>query len=281
MSNNYCRECGSKLDEKSKFCPNCGKEVEKVQSDNLINSQSINNSYNIENTLHCPHCQSSNVTAQVVTESKSTGCLMIFVYIFLALTVIGIPIMIIILLAKGKKTNSKTVYVCQNCGKQFNKNSSTSINKKYSNKTIIFTSIFLILALMLVVIIESNFTNTEYVDISNYSELNPQVLYNDYIDNEISAKDKYTGNYYYFTGTIYDITQFLNDKYLTIRYTSERNNSIIIEITAYFSSTDDIKNVKKGDTITVCGKFKERTFDNYNNYLTAFSFHSCKLKEDV
>jgi len=109
-----------------------------------------------------------------------------------------------------------------------------------------------------------------------YMELNPQELFNDYDDNEISAKKKYTGNYYYFTGTIHDITHYLTDDYLVIRFSSDRNAYRVIDLNAYFNNPDDLINLKKGDNVTIYGKFKQRTFENYMG-IASFSFENCKL----
>ena len=124
------------------------------------------------------------------------------------------------------------------------------------------------------------FDQNDYVDFSEYAAINPQELHNDYYENEIAAKEKYTDHYYYFTGTIHDITQYLGDNYLTIRYTFDKDPSKIIEFTAYFNNENDLKSVKKGDTVTVYGKFHQRSIENYMNLITSYSFKSCRIKND-
>ena len=270
----FCKKCGNEIDMDSKFCPKCGEPV----NVNRINIKSENESDRNQQQfggLECPHCHSHNVNAQIVTENKNTGCLMVFIYIILALTIIGIPIMIIILLAKGKKTTSKTVYVCQSCGRTFNTNQNKSPSEKKKERNV---AIFAILAILFCIVfsIIMNNVDTPAADKSEYKELNPQTLYNDYIDNEISADEKYKGNYFYLTGEIYDIKSFLTDKYLEIRFNSSRNSTKTIEITAYFNNIEDIKSVKKGDTVTDYGKFKQRSFEDYMN-VTVFSLENCHL----
>ena len=274
MSNNYCSNCGAKIDSNTKYCSNCG---EKITTNNQNHQKEMENTSHIQK-LECPYCKSHNVNAQIITENKNTGCLMIFIYIILALTIIGIPIMIIILLAKGKKTSSKTVYVCQNCGRTFNKfnNTNTNTNVKKNKKLIVTSSIIVFIA-FLCIILSGAIENSEVkIPKSEYAELNPQTLYNDYIDNELSADDKYKGNYYYITGEISNIEHFLTDNYLEIRFNSTRDKTKTIEITAYFNNVDELKEVKKGDTVTVYGKFYQRSFEDYNN-ITVFSLKDCHL----
>ena len=278
----YCKECGAKLTDDTKFCHNCGKKVElERETKEEINKKTELEKNNIENSLKCPKCNSNNINAQIVTENKPTGCLTVFLYIILALTIVGIPIMIIILLAKGKKTSSRTVYVCQNCGNTFSKNPFSSSKNNAKKDTKATTIIIILVAIILIVTIAVGIgsKDKEYVDFSEYKKLNIQALHNDYLSNEISAKDKYIGNYYYFTGTVSDITEFLTDKYITLKYTSEVDSNKKIEINAYFSDVEELKKVKKGDKITIYGKFKEQSIKDYMNITTSYTFHSCRIKD--
>lgn len=275
MVNNYCSKCGEKIDSKAKYCSKCGEKITNNQEFEKEITEQEKKTY--ASKLECPYCKSHNVNTQVVTENKKTGCLMIFIYIILALTIIGIPIMIIILLAKGKKTSSRTVYVCQNCGRTFNKSDNTNVKNVKKNKKLIIVASILVPIALLCIILDSVIENSEVkVPKSEYVKLNPQTLYNDYIDNELSADDKYKGNYYYITGKISDIEHFLNDNYLEIQFDSTRDKTQIIEITAYFNDIDELKEVKKGDTVTVYGQFHQRSIEDYAN-ITVFSLENCHL----
>ena len=70
--------------------------------------------------LICPKCKSENVTAQIVTNTKTQnrGCVGSIFWIILALCTFGLALLLIPLLTGGGKTSSenKTVAVCQNCG---------------------------------------------------------------------------------------------------------------------------------------------------------------------
>lgn len=118
------------------------------------------------------------------------------------------------------------------------------------------------------------FSKPDYKDFSEYKELNVTSLHNDYISNEISAKDKYTGNYYYITNNIHDITEFWGDNYLEFKYKVKTDN---IEINAYFDNENDIKNVKVGDKVTVYCKFKQRSLDDFIG-TTSYSLEDCRIK---
>lgn len=65
--------------------------------------------------LKCKYCNSTNVTVQAVERQKKRGIIMSIIWILLALCTCGIALLIPILTKKGSKT--KSVIVCQNCGK--------------------------------------------------------------------------------------------------------------------------------------------------------------------
>lgn len=265
----YCNKCGKKLNFDDTFCPKCGNKIKKIDTDTeKENSKKI----------VCSHCGSDNVQVQIVSNTQNTGCLMSIVYIFLALTLVGIPIMILILLLKGKKTTNTKYYVCQNCGKTFNPLLNFKNKNRKNNIAIIIVITIILVVGALLIAIPIALEDKDYVEIEQYNELDVQALHNDYLDNEISAKDKYENNYYYFSGEIDDITEFLNDKYLQIKYTSNRDESKKIELNAYFSSSDAFSNLKKGDTVKVYCKFKQRSIEDYFG-TTSYSFHSCRLEE--
>ena len=123
--------------------------------------------------------------------------------------------------------------------------------------------------------------NNEYVSKDQYSQLNIQELHNDYDSNEISAKDKYSNNYYYFTEEIDDVVEYMGDIYLNFMVHSDNPNAKTsgIDINAYFANKEMLANVKKGDTVTVYCKFDERSIENYKG-TTSYSFHSCQFEDD-
>ena len=65
--------------------------------------------------LTCKHCGSTNVVAQAVEKQKKRGIIMSIIWILLAVCTFGIALLIPIFTRKGSKT--KSVLVCQNCGK--------------------------------------------------------------------------------------------------------------------------------------------------------------------
>lgn len=146
------------------------------------------------------------------------------------------------------------------------------MTKKYSIKILLFS-------ILLITTGCSFLNNNDYVNFEEYQELNPQELHSDYISNEIAAKDKYSGNYYYFSGVIYDIEEFLNDNYLQIRYKFDQDETKIIELNAYFTyDSDELKSLKKNDNVTVYCKFKQRNIEDYANTVTSYSLKDCRLK---
>lgn len=276
MNNNFCSKCGNKLEDDAKFCHNCGEKLvtKDKENSNQVTKYDRQEEYT---SLECPYCKSHNINTQIITENKNCGCLMIFLYLILALTVVGLPIMIFIILAKGKKTASKTIYICQNCGKTFKK--SNNIKTKNDKKSVIICSIVIPIAILCFILSAFPENSNKYISKSEYTELDPQILYNDYNNNELAADDKYKGNYYYITGEITGIEHFLTDNYLNIRFNSTTDKTKVIEITAYFNDVDELKEVKKGDIATVYGKFHQRSIENYYN-VTVFSLKDCHLNMD-
>ena len=158
----------------------------------------------------------------------------------------------------------KKAIICPNC------------KKKQNNPIKIIVAIFIIIVGFCIIAV--NLENEENVDFDTYTLLNPQELHNDYISNEISAEDKYYGNYYYFTGKIYKVEKFLNDTYLEIQYRYDKDTSKIIELDAYFENENDIKSVNAGDEVTVYCKFNQRSIENYMGIITTYSLKKCKFK---
>lgn len=153
---------------------------------------------------------------------------------------------------------------------------------KDKKQKIILGIVLGLIMLFIVVISIIIITNDKSLDEGktvDYTELNPQELHSDYLNNEISAKDKYTSNYYYFSGEIHEISEVLNDKYITLRYKYDNDNTKIIELDAYFNSKDEIFSLTKGQNVTVYCKFKQRSVKNYMNTITTYSFKDCKLNK--
>lgn len=65
--------------------------------------------------LCCKHCGSTNVNVQAVEKQKKRGILMSCVWLLLTICTCGLLIWIPLLTKKGSKT--KSVIVCQDCGK--------------------------------------------------------------------------------------------------------------------------------------------------------------------
>ena len=65
--------------------------------------------------VSCKYCHSTNVTVQAVEKRKKRGVLMSIVWLILAICTCGIILIIPILTKKGSKT--KSVVVCQDCGR--------------------------------------------------------------------------------------------------------------------------------------------------------------------
>lgn len=65
--------------------------------------------------LTCKYCGSHNVTVQAVEKLKKRGIIMSLFWILLSVCTLGIVLLIPLLTKKGSKT--KSVIVCQDCGK--------------------------------------------------------------------------------------------------------------------------------------------------------------------
>ena len=65
--------------------------------------------------LTCKYCGSHNVTVQAIEKLKKRGIIMSLLWILLSVCTLGIVLLIPLLTKKGSKT--KSVIVCQDCGK--------------------------------------------------------------------------------------------------------------------------------------------------------------------
>lgn len=120
--------------------------------------------------------------------------------------------------------------------------------------------------------------NKDYVEISEYQELNVHELQKSYIENEVAAKENFSGKYLYFTGEIHRIEEGMSDNEIIFRYRYAYDDSKQMEFDAHFSKDyDKIKELKIGDTITVYCKFYDRMIDNYAGVTSSYSFKSCQL----
>ena len=87
----------------------------------------------------------------------------------------------------------------------------------------------------------------------NYVELDPQQLMSDYLDNEISARQKYEDNYYFFKGKISNIDESLGIYSINIMYDYNNDSSRAIELFCDFDKNEkeEILKVKNGDEVTI------------------------------
>lgn len=143
-NNNFCQNCGKKVDINAKFCANCGNAINMN-----FNSSSPNIGQYNSNSLTCPNCGSHNIQVQIVSENKNVGCGTILLCIIFAWTIIGLIILISLL--SNNKVNRK-YYVCQNCGKTFGKIPDSSDDNTIGNTIagiiVILGSIFLFVYLL-------------------------------------------------------------------------------------------------------------------------------------
>ena len=112
----YCRNCGKRLGDHTKFCTECGTRVNSTPTASLepAPAKPIVIQPQVVNSHPCPKCKGLNVQFQTVSESKKAGCMTVLLYIFLAITILGLFILIPICLRKKSKT--VTYGVCQHCG---------------------------------------------------------------------------------------------------------------------------------------------------------------------
>lgn len=275
-SKKFCSECGTEIKEGKDFCSNCGKNMGEEKQKKVDKT---------EGGMRCPYCGSHNISVQVVSSSKRTGCFVIFLYVLLAITIVGIPIMFLILLLKGKKTVTEKHYICQGCGRSLNprqlnsdnvvaNNSTTSQKKGLPTplKIVLFSFLGFIGTISLISAIVTIVQDNSFISYDQYTELNPQELYNDYINDAGAASKKYDGNYYYFNGVIEDKVDMTADDYLLMSFSSANDSEKVFHFNAYYFSETYISNAKKDDAITIYCKFKGR--DKEDNFI----FRSCRTK---
>ena len=179
----------------------------------------------------------------------------------------------------GTKLNGEKF--CPNCGNQTTtdnqmKNIKVNTNNNFSIVRVLLTTFVLLIGIIVFIAIVVKKDGDNYKSKNEYSPLDVNQLQKDYENNEISAADKYEGNFYYLTGTIHKVEHFITDDYLILQYKYSGNKYRTIEINAYFSDADKIKNVNKGDKVTVYCKFHKRLIESFGN-TSSYSLHNCKF----
>ena len=185
-------------------------------------------------------------------------------------------------------------FYCGNCGAELKENQKycnkcgeiveidEEEEKKIDNKAKFRSNIGNFIAIIIIIfglIFFYNFffeNKNKNFNYNEYEELNPNVLYKDYVNNEISADEKYKSNRYFVEGEIYDIVHYISDNYIELRYTYDNDKTKTIELNAYFNDINDLKKLNKGDRITVYCEFKQRSVENWFN-ITSFSLINCHI----
>lgn len=179
----------------------------------------------------------------------------------------------------GTKLNGEKF--CPNCGASTSNNNQTknkvsAVNSSFSIKRVLSTTFILLVVIVVIIVVAVKKDGDNYKSKSEYSLLDVNQLQKDYENNEISAADKYEGNFYYLTGTIHKVEHFITDDYLILQYKYSGNKYRTIEINAYFSDANKIKNVNKGDKVTVYCKFHKRLIESFGN-TSSYSLHNCQF----
>ena len=122
----FCKNCGKEIADDSKFCSFCGKSTEK-ENDDL--NDAFKDDEKEKNTLRkvdekakkhiCPSCGSDNLKIERQKFEQKDGCIFVilmFFCVFVAWPLLFIPALV---LAYKLVTPGKKVYVCQNCGEEW------------------------------------------------------------------------------------------------------------------------------------------------------------------
>lgn len=132
MANKYCRNCGNPVSDGDSFCENCGTHVKQTvpHSNMIINQgnstafsrteQNGSQSSNAEGGrktvgMVCKRCGGTHIITTPVAEMDKRGCLSTLLKIIL----LFIPIIgwiALFSLIRGRKTKTRLVSVCQDCG---------------------------------------------------------------------------------------------------------------------------------------------------------------------
>lgn len=136
----YCPECGKQISDQAAFCVGCGCPMEHIRQ--VVESQPQDQQPAFHPVI-CPKCGCPSVSVQAVNEKKPLGFLrvlgIIILTLFLLLNIsvvfssgfltfifggfmIAITVVIIVLLiAKGRKYETHSYFVCQSCGNRWEK----------------------------------------------------------------------------------------------------------------------------------------------------------------
>ena len=121
----FCSNCGNEVNDDTKFCSTCG---------NTVNStpQVVQNNNQNTNGYTCPKCHSNNISFQIVNHvnlvRKHHGLLWWIIigwwWIPLKWFIFFVPALIFKVFGVGKRYKTKNVEhkaaVCQNCGYSWN-----------------------------------------------------------------------------------------------------------------------------------------------------------------
>lgn len=117
MANQYCTKCGKPMPDGSRFCTNCGSAVSSQNNPNTYRTTYVPSTpeRNQPTGMTCRRCGGTNITSTPVAELKKRGCFSTLLLIILCfIPIIGWIAVFAIL--RGRKTKTRVVSVCQNCG---------------------------------------------------------------------------------------------------------------------------------------------------------------------
>ena len=91
----FCRYCGNEVDDNSKFCPNCGRDLENdvvvVENVEPVNTIPVNtNSANTTTTKDPNTGQTVVYVTNEVKKDEPTSCISCLGYIFLLIIILAI-----------------------------------------------------------------------------------------------------------------------------------------------------------------------------------------------
>jgi RNA polymerase subunit RPABC4/transcription elongation factor Spt4 len=109
----YCKKCGKKIPDDSKFCPCCGSAIENSTTKALSTTTSsiahVDSSKSSTHRISCPWCGSEELQAISKVTSEGFGlerCLLCGLCGICGLLGLG-------------ETTTEHYWVCRNCGKKF------------------------------------------------------------------------------------------------------------------------------------------------------------------
>lgn len=113
-----CPECNREISDTVKSCPHCGFELKPKQT-----NEPVNNTVNKPNGIKCPQCGSTNIsiTQEQDLSVKNRGCIGWLMWIILACCTCGLALIIPLMTNSKVKSTTKTVCICQDCGRKWYK----------------------------------------------------------------------------------------------------------------------------------------------------------------